>query len=251
MKITQHAPHAGLVLRLRVPNTGAMVELSTKFGASPGEAVDLIAFARRQQARRRGPELPRRQPEHELRELRPGAATWPPASSRRPETRGFELNLLDIGGGFPAHYDDTVPPFRSWPRRSTPSSTACSRKHDRDPRRAGPVPGRHRRHRRRQDHRQGRPRRQALLLHQRRRLSHLHRRDLRPLPVPAEELQEGPDADLLRLRPHLRRARHDHPGRGAARPGARATWSTHRTSAPTPRPAARTSTASRRRRSCM
>ena len=46
IKIAKHAPHAGLVLRLRVPNTGSMVELSSKFGASPGEAVDLIAFAR-------------------------------------------------------------------------------------------------------------------------------------------------------------------------------------------------------------
>jgi ornithine decarboxylase len=26
--------------------------------------------------------------------------------------RGYDLKLLDIGGGFPAHYDDTVPPFR-------------------------------------------------------------------------------------------------------------------------------------------
>jgi ornithine decarboxylase len=25
--------------------------------------------------------------------------------------RGFDLKLLDIGGGFPAHYDDTVPPL--------------------------------------------------------------------------------------------------------------------------------------------
>jgi len=45
MKIARHAPHAGLVLRLRVPNTGSVVELSSKFGALPGEAVDLIAFA--------------------------------------------------------------------------------------------------------------------------------------------------------------------------------------------------------------
>ena len=44
-KIKRHAPHAGLVLRLKVPNTGAMVELSSKFGASPGEAVDLILEA--------------------------------------------------------------------------------------------------------------------------------------------------------------------------------------------------------------
>ena len=35
-KIAEHAPHAGLALRLRVPNTGSMVELSSKFGALPG-----------------------------------------------------------------------------------------------------------------------------------------------------------------------------------------------------------------------
>jgi ornithine decarboxylase len=28
------------------------------------------------------------------------------------KARGFNLKILDIGGGFPAHYDDTVPPFR-------------------------------------------------------------------------------------------------------------------------------------------
>src|SRR5271165_6681358 len=45
IKIARYAPHSGLVLRLRVPNTGSMVELSSKFGALPGEAVDLISFA--------------------------------------------------------------------------------------------------------------------------------------------------------------------------------------------------------------
>ncbi len=35
----------GLVLRLRVPNTGSMVELSSKFGCDTGEAVDLIVEA--------------------------------------------------------------------------------------------------------------------------------------------------------------------------------------------------------------
>ena len=41
-KIATYAPNSGLVLRIKVPNTGAMVELSSKFGADPGEAVDLI-----------------------------------------------------------------------------------------------------------------------------------------------------------------------------------------------------------------
>src|SRR3974390_441112 len=44
-KIKEYAPHAGVVLRLRVPNTGSMVELSSKFGCDPGEAVDLILAA--------------------------------------------------------------------------------------------------------------------------------------------------------------------------------------------------------------
>ena len=44
-KIRQYAPHAGVVLRLRVPNTGSMVELSSKFGCDPGEAVDLVQAA--------------------------------------------------------------------------------------------------------------------------------------------------------------------------------------------------------------
>ena len=72
-KIKQYAPHAGVVLRLRVPNTGSMVELSSKFGCDPGEAVDLIAGGLRPGPGRRGPELPRRQPMHEFPEFRPGA----------------------------------------------------------------------------------------------------------------------------------------------------------------------------------
>ena len=41
-KVKKYAPDVGMLLRLRVPNTGAVVELSSKFGADPGEAVDLI-----------------------------------------------------------------------------------------------------------------------------------------------------------------------------------------------------------------
>ena len=42
-KIKKYSPDVGLILRIRVPNTGSMVELSSKFGAHPGEEVDLIA----------------------------------------------------------------------------------------------------------------------------------------------------------------------------------------------------------------
>ena len=44
-KIRQYAPDAGLILRLSVPNTGSVVELASKFGAPPGEAVNLIEAA--------------------------------------------------------------------------------------------------------------------------------------------------------------------------------------------------------------
>src|SRR5262249_2696068 len=39
LKIARYAPHSGLVLRLRVPNTGSMVELSSgrTFHYDPGE----------------------------------------------------------------------------------------------------------------------------------------------------------------------------------------------------------------------
>jgi ornithine decarboxylase len=110
MKIARHAPHAGLVLRLRVPNTGSMVELSSKFGALPGEAVDLIAFAHNNKLEVEGLSFhvgsQCTNPENYNQALHLAAGSF-----EEGKTRGFNLKLLDIGGGFPAHYDATVPPF--------------------------------------------------------------------------------------------------------------------------------------------
>jgi ornithine decarboxylase len=110
MKIARYAPHAGLVLRLRVPNTGSMVELSSKFGALPGEAVDLIAFAHNNKLEVEGLSFhvgsQCTNPENYNQALHLAAGIFEEA-----KTRGFHLKLLDIGGGFPAHYDATVPPF--------------------------------------------------------------------------------------------------------------------------------------------
>jgi ornithine decarboxylase len=112
MKIARYAPHAGLVLRLRVPNTGSMVELSSKFGALPGEAVDLIAFADNSRLEVEGLSFhvgsQCTNPQNYLQALHLASGVFAEARSR-----GFELKLLDIGGGFPAHYDDTVPAFKN------------------------------------------------------------------------------------------------------------------------------------------
>jgi ornithine decarboxylase len=110
-KIARYAPHAGLVLRLRVPNTGSMVELSSKFGALPGEAVDLIAFAHNNELEVEGLSFhvgsQCTNPENYSQALHLAAGIFSEAKAR-----GFDLKLIDIGGGFPAHYDATVPPFK-------------------------------------------------------------------------------------------------------------------------------------------
>jgi ornithine decarboxylase len=110
IKIARHARHSGLVLRLRVPNTGSMVELSSKFGALPGEAVDLIAFAHNNKLEVEGVSFhvgsQCTNPKNYSQALHLAAGIFEEAKSR-----GFNLKLLDIGGGFPAHYDASVPHF--------------------------------------------------------------------------------------------------------------------------------------------
>jgi ornithine decarboxylase len=110
-KIARYAPHSGLALRLRVPNTGSMVELSSKFGALPGEAVDLITFAHSKKLVVEGLSFhvgsQCTNPENYSQALHLAAGIFAEAKAC-----GFDLKLLDIGGGFPAHYDDTVPPFK-------------------------------------------------------------------------------------------------------------------------------------------
>lgn len=110
-KIKKHAPNAGLALRLRVPNTGAMVELSSKFGAAPGEAVDLILEADRVGLTVEGISFhvgsQTTNFDNYVQALSLTANIFAEAKAR-----GYtKMNLLDIGGGFPAPYDDTVRPF--------------------------------------------------------------------------------------------------------------------------------------------
>jgi ornithine decarboxylase len=112
IKIARHAPHAGLVLRVCVPNTGSMVELSSKFGAFPGEAVDLIVFARNNKLEVEGLSFhvgsQCTNVQNYLQALQLTAGIFAEAKSR-----GINLKLLDIGGGFPAHYDNTILAFKS------------------------------------------------------------------------------------------------------------------------------------------
>ena len=111
-KIKKHAPQAGLALRLKVPNTGAMVELSSKFGAAPGEAVDLILAADKAGLVVEGLSF---HVGSQTTNFQNYVAALNLAANifKEARERGYtKMNLLDIGGGFPAPYDDTVKPFR-------------------------------------------------------------------------------------------------------------------------------------------
>jgi len=114
-KIRRHAPHAGLALRIRVPNTGSMVELSSKFGASPAEAVDLIATAFDAGLTVEGLGFHVGSQctnfENYVQALSTSASIIEEA-----DARGYSLKLLDIGGGFPVRYDRHVRPFRDLAR---------------------------------------------------------------------------------------------------------------------------------------
>ena len=115
-KIQQFAPHAGVVLRLRVPNTGSMVELSSKFGCDPGEAVDLVAAAFRLGLVVEGLSFHVGSQctnfENFVQALNMASAVM-----REAQSRGHEIKILDIGGGFPAAYDRHVKPFSALARK--------------------------------------------------------------------------------------------------------------------------------------
>lgn len=111
-KLKRHAPHAGLVLRVKVPNTGSVVELSSKFGASPGEAVDLIDAAFDAGLVVEGLSFHVGSQctnfTNYVQALQLMAGIFQEAWDRGHP----QVKILDIGGGFPVPYDEHAKPFR-------------------------------------------------------------------------------------------------------------------------------------------
>lgn len=114
-KIKQYAPHAGVVLRLGVANTGSQCELSNKFGCQPGEAVDLILAALKLGLVVEGLSFHVGSQctnfENFVQAFNTAAAVM-----KESRERGHEIKILDIGGGFPAPYNKHVKPFRELAR---------------------------------------------------------------------------------------------------------------------------------------
>jgi ornithine decarboxylase len=107
-KIAAHAPGAAVYLRLRVDDSTSVFPLSRKFGAEPAEGLALMMHARRLGLRPYGITF------------HVGSQCGSPAAWRRAigaagalmtelETDGVRLEMLDIGGGFPARYVGGAP----------------------------------------------------------------------------------------------------------------------------------------------
>jgi len=109
-KISEYCDTAGLVLRLKVPDTGSQVEMSSKFGAEPGDASALIKQA------------------FDLGLVVEGLSFHVGSQCTAVDnytsaleitsqvfndsrSKGYNLNIMDIGGGFPVPYDLRVPKF--------------------------------------------------------------------------------------------------------------------------------------------
>ena len=106
-KLTRHAPDANLLLRLAVSSSSSLINLSAKFGAFEPDAVPLMLAAREAGLSVRGMSFhvgsQCRAPEDFHSALVQARRIWDAAADA-----GIGLEVLDIGGGFPAPYRDSV-----------------------------------------------------------------------------------------------------------------------------------------------
>jgi ornithine decarboxylase len=109
-KIKKYCPTAGLVLRLKVPDTGSQVEMSSKFGAEPGEAMTLIDAAFECGLTVEGLSF------HVGSQCTnfdnyTNALQITSQIFHECRKKGYATKIVDIGGGFPVPYDSNSPKF--------------------------------------------------------------------------------------------------------------------------------------------
>jgi ornithine decarboxylase len=110
-KLKDHCETAGLVVRLKVPDTGSQVEMSSKFGAEPADAQKLIQQAFDMGLKVEGISF---HVGSQCTNFDNFTAALAITSEIFNDARkkGFNLILVDIGGGFPVPYDPQVPEFK-------------------------------------------------------------------------------------------------------------------------------------------
>jgi ornithine decarboxylase len=109
-KIKEHCDTAGVVLRLKVPDIGSQVEMSSKFGAEPGDARRLIGRAFDLGLVVEGLSF---HVGSQCTTFDNYAAALDIAAQVLHDGRqkGYPVKIVDIGGGFPVPYDTRVPQF--------------------------------------------------------------------------------------------------------------------------------------------
>jgi ornithine decarboxylase len=110
-KLKEFCEPAGLVVRLKVPDTGSQVEMSSKFGAELADAEKLIQQAFDMGLKVEGISF------HVGSQCTnfdnyTSALAFTSEIFHNARKKGFNLNLVDIGGGFPVPYDPQVPEFK-------------------------------------------------------------------------------------------------------------------------------------------
>ena len=107
-KVAAHAPGSRVYVRLAVDNSGAVMPLDKKFGASREQALDQMSLARDLGLQPIGLAFHVGsqcvQPDRWTHAIRECGAIWQLAADR-----GIQLYFLDLGGGYPIHTDDSVP----------------------------------------------------------------------------------------------------------------------------------------------
>ena len=112
-KIRDHAPGAQVYLRVIVENSSADWPLSRKFGVSPAALPHLLTYARQQGVSVTGLSFhvgsQTRRPEYWNPVLDQIAELWQAARAE-----GHDLTVLNLGGGFPASYEEEVGDARTY-----------------------------------------------------------------------------------------------------------------------------------------
>jgi len=109
-KIKACCDTAGVVLRLKVPDIGSQVEMSSKFGAEPSDAAALIEHAADLGLTVEGLSF-HVGSQCTIFDNYTAALNIASHILHDARKKGHNVNIVDIGGGFPVPYDDNVPQF--------------------------------------------------------------------------------------------------------------------------------------------
>jgi ornithine decarboxylase len=112
-KIAEHAPGARVIVRIKVPNVGSIVELSLKFGCEPADAIPLLIKAHKLGLRPAGVSFhvgsQCTRTENYIQAMEMAAIIVHDARLKQ-----LPLEIVDIGGGFPIrHFDSEEDPFNA------------------------------------------------------------------------------------------------------------------------------------------